>query len=185
MPNNYVDITESIQKVKSYKKLLAIKDDVTENRNEYPDYVAKQIVDMVNQRLDFFEHPRCNEVGITLILMNGSRRKLSQHECQETVDSGERLSEYVYRRYPMAVDFELAPLDPRAAYLASLKNSMDKRNIEYAQIESMNSKIDVVGKLIKTLEENMSTMIPRLSNEVREIRKRVTDLSLKIRSRDR
>ncbi|HLH86088.1 MAG TPA: hypothetical protein VKU79_04415 [Thermoplasmataceae archaeon] len=181
MPDKYLQLLDSISTIKQYSKLLRLRDNVTKDVQEFPDYIARQIVDSINRRLDFLEHPKCDDVEITILLNNGSRRKLNRRECKEAAESGLRLSQHIFRRYPLAVDFEVILSDGGFPSSVPEEQTSGNAELEYAQLEAMTSKIEVVSKLIRALENNVSATVPKLSEDVREINRRVAELANKIR----
>ncbi|HLH85457.1 MAG TPA: hypothetical protein VKU79_01155, partial [Thermoplasmataceae archaeon] len=106
--DDYHLILNRITKTNRYKGLLTLQDEIWALRSKYPFSVFSNIRGRLEEKLHTFDHPRCDQVGISVIFMNGSKKALEPEECMQAAQKNIKLSDFIFTKYHQAVDYEIS-----------------------------------------------------------------------------
>jgi len=90
-----------------YRGLLELQEEISKMHGRYPFSVYANIKGRLSEKLRVFEDPDCAEVGLKILFMNGSRINVEEADCLNARDRGMKLPNYLFIKYPNAVDFEI------------------------------------------------------------------------------
>lgn len=101
-------IRDSIQRENSYNNLLAIRKKVRNYYSKLPFSVYIDLRGRIEERINKFNSPMCDNVSISVIGRDESAMLLSADECDYAVANNIKLSDHIFGKYNDAVDFKLS-----------------------------------------------------------------------------
>ncbi|MEM0158922.1 MAG: hypothetical protein QXV22_00560 [Thermoplasmataceae archaeon] len=185
--DDYHLILNRIAKVDRYKGLMTLQDEVWALRSKYPFSVFSNIRGRLEEKIHTFEHPRCDQVGINIIFMNGSKKTLEPEECIQAAQRGIKLSDFIFTKYHQAVDYEILSENIIGTSDDSEKpaeSGSDKGKGTMA-FEVLQTRIEFLIRMVDHINALYSETIPKISDDIKDINRRLEELYKKLADSNR
>ncbi len=178
-----------IVRTDNYKSLLELRKNIRGFYGKLPFSVFVDLRGRVEEKINTFNSPMCDQAVIRIIDRDGASTQLSPEECQYAVGNKIRLSEYIFNKYQSAEDFQIVAKSVLGTYQAKSeeKQEDDKDTGKTSPASSSDPQIDVLQNRVEYLIRLMDHMsrtygeaIPKIVSDVKEITERLDDLYRKI-----
>lgn len=178
--NGYHKVLERIEDTNRYRDLIALQEEIWKMHSKYPFSVYSNIKGRLSEKLRVFEDPNCADTSIKIIFLNGSRVNVDRDDCINARDRGVKLVNYLFIKYPNAVDFEI----PSGKLIGSViqaetttKAEDQKKTKEfYIAVDVFKSRVEYMIRLIDRMEVMYANLVPSVVEIIREIGKSLREL---------
>ncbi len=178
--NGYHRIITRIEEMNRYRGLLALQEEISRMQGKYPFSVYANIKGRLFEKLRVFEDPNCAAVGLKILFMNGSRINVDEADCVNAMDRGMKLPNYLFIKYPNAVDFEIPSGSIKGpighAEVAPEADGSRKTKDFYIAVDVFKSRVEYMIRLVDRMEALYAGMIPAIVDIIREIGKNLREL---------
>lgn len=178
--NGYHRILDRIENINRYRGLIALQDEIWRMHNKYPFSIYANIKGRLAEKLTAFEDPKCTDLNLKIIFMNGSWVQVNEEDCNNAIERGMKLANYLFIKYPNAVDLEIPP-----GKLIGVKKDTETESITEETrkskdfsiaVDVFKSRVEYMIHLIDRLEAMYSNMMPVLVELIKEIGKNLREL---------
>lgn len=177
--NGYHSIIRRIEEMNRYRGLLELQEEISKMHGRYPFSVYANIKGRLSEKLRVFEDPDCAEVGLKILFMNGSRINVEEADCLNARDRGMKLPNYLFIKYPNAVDFEIPSIAKgpmRHVEVSHDEGETKKTKDFYIAVDVFKSRVEYMIRLVDRMEALYAGMIPAIVDIIREIGKSLREL---------
>ncbi len=188
--DEYNALRERIRDCIKYKEMLAIRESVWNLSGKTDFSVYVDLRKRVDERIEEFAKPNCEEVEVSIIFGSGATHALDFRECRVILGKGKSLCEYLLWNNPGAEDIEIKPSDSSekkgfgrsTAYSsATAKNSSASAN---PKLGILQSRIENVIKLAQYMNNTYSKVIPKISSDLGDIVEKLEILYSRVTSNE-
>ena len=178
--NGYHRMLARIEEMNRYRGLLSLQEEISKMHGKYPFSVYANIKGRLSEKLRVFEDPNCAEVGLKILFMNGSRINVEEADCINARERGMKLPNYLYIKYPNAVDFEIpsGPIKGQISHAEAVPEGDESKKTKdfYIAVDVFKSRVEYMIRLVDRMEALYAGMIPAIVDIIREIGKNLREL---------
>lgn len=184
-------IRDSIPREDSYNGLLGIRKGIRGFYSRLPFSVYIDLRGRIEEKINKFNSPMCNEVTISLVGKDNSVKLLPKNECEYAVSNNIKLSDYIFDNYKEAVDFRISnslgihdsltaePYEVKKPEHFRGEGKRDEVNYDFLE----NTVVYLI-RLMDHLEELYGRSTPTVSGDIRTIKNVLNDLFKKAMSNE-
>ncbi len=175
-------LKEKIRDCTRYRELVGLRDIIWNLSGKVDFSVYVDLRKRVDDRLEEFAHPVCEEVEIRMFMKEGGTRMLDLRDCRIALGKGKSLSEYILRENPDVEDLEIAPMGTADAK----RSPYGSGGPGYAnpKLGVLQNKIENVIKLATYMNNTYSKVIPKISADLSDVVSKLELLYSRVASAD-
>lgn len=115
-------LKKKIRESRSFREIVSLRDQVWSLSGKIDLTLFLDLRDRVEQKVKEIESPTFGDVQIEVLTSQDERKTIDQREVGIIVGKGLKLSDYVFREYPDALDFEIRPSSNVGPYDPALED---------------------------------------------------------------
>lgn len=184
-------IRESIPREESYAGLLRIRKGIRGFYSRLPFSVYIDLRGRIEEKINKFNSPMCNEVTISLLGKDNSVKLLPRNECEYAVSNNIKLSDYIFEKYDDTVDFRIN--NSLGIHDSNTVDRYETKRPEHFRGEGRRAGIDYdflentvvyLIRLMDHLESLYGGSAPNVSGDIHTIKNILNDLFRKTMTSD-
>lgn len=185
-------IRVQIDRTNHYNDLIKLREKIWSLSGKYPFSIYVNLRGRIEEKIRTFDNPMCDQAVIRIHFGNKSQKEMEPSECQNALDEGLKLSEYIFAQYKDAEDYEILPSDFLGSYNKDVieKDAIKEflgngfkgsgPNDDHKRIEVLQDRVEYLIRLIDHMNRVYSDTIPKIASDLEDINRKFEELYSKL-----